>query len=95
MNININLTKNLKFKNNIIENLDFPIVKDKKKYPISLKLFSNQDGIHYVNILVTLNTTSRAFSIPVYVGEYEKSLNLKQSNSSNFIINRAEGTIVK
>lgn len=96
MNVKLKLTDKLEILNEDNKNINIEIKENKIKYPISLQVFSEKSGIHYINLLISLKGKLRSFSIPIYVGDYEKIINANQKpNNSKYVIQKAVGTIVE
>ncbi|KYJ87192.1 hypothetical protein [Sulfurovum riftiae] len=56
----------------IVKN-DFTIKtgKDISEYPIEITVRSSEPGVHFIRLIVSAEGKSRAFTVPVYVGEQQ------------------------
>ena len=60
------------------EDLEFTLTKDGNSFPINLQLSSEINGIHYINLTMTVEgQDSRVISVPVNVGTISNKLDNK------------------
>jgi hypothetical protein len=79
-------------------NMEFELSKMKNSFPINLQLSSSTEGIHYLNVSVTVEGQgSRVLAIPLNVGIISNKIgnqaNEKNSNGKVISISRAEEEI--
>ncbi len=77
----------------------FTIDKEHNSFPINLKLSSNSNGIHYINIFAKIKGMGmRAFAVPVYVGNgknnFQSKVVRKTKQGTNITISPAQESII-
>lgn len=83
MSIDIILDKGLEETSNIGDNLTFNIKTGKTKYPLNMKVKASEDGLYYVNFIISLNDEIKTLSIPVYVGNWREIVRSRKGNVAN------------
>ena len=93
----LSLDKALKEEESVTKEHHFIIQKDKKSHTLHFLVSSKIEGLFYIRLYVTLNDKISSFAIPIYVGEYQKSVHSKSlqktKNGSTIIIYKARETI--
>ena len=70
MRIKIKMDKQLSALQKIDKDLSFPLEKSTNNYPLKMYVSAEADGVYYIKLLVTIKGKgSRAFAVPVYIGE--------------------------
>ncbi len=68
MQVKLKMSKNLNDLTDVNKQQAFTMKKNTNAYPIDLDVSADDDGLYYVKLIVSLKGRTRAFSVPVYVG---------------------------
>jgi hypothetical protein len=61
------------------KDIEFTLTNGKNSFPVNLELSSEQSGIHYINLTMSVEGEgSRVITVPVNIGTITKSLNNKK-----------------
>lgn len=70
MKVVLKVDKGLDRHSDLATDFSFELDKDKKEYPLHLEVSSDEDGLYYVRVLVSIKGQGmRAFAVPVHVGK--------------------------
>lgn len=77
MSVDIEFDKNITNLSNTPSKLLFDVTKDKKRFPINIKIDGKVDGLYYIRFFITiqedLEKRVRSLAVPVYIGDYNAS----------------------
>ena len=66
------------------QDLEFNLSKEKKSFPINLQLSSSTEGIHYINITLSVEGQgSRVLAVPVNIGTINTKIETKAVNTNS------------